>query len=117
MFVGARAGADALYRLAQIHRNMGYEERAAGYEEQLRRFDPQGVTAPPDFRLAEYQARAMVGLVEDGVWERETLLDMLSHQVEQFTEGVQSLMVERVLQTLLKQWPEDADILSYVDEL
>ncbi len=107
----------ALYRLARIHRDMGDEERAAGYEEQLRRFDPQGVTAPPDFRLAEYQARAMVGLVEDGVWERETLLDVVSHQVEQFTEGVQSLMVERVLGTLLESWPDDADVLGFLSEL
>ncbi|MBU0702437.1 MAG: tetratricopeptide repeat protein, partial [Chloroflexi bacterium] len=107
----------ALYRLAQIHREMGDEERAAEYEEQLRQFDPQSVDVPLDFHMAEYQARAMAGLVEDGVWERETLLDVVSYQVEQFTDEVPGLMVERVLQTLLERWPQDADFLFYLAEL
>ena len=106
----------ALYRLAQIHREMGDEERAADYEEQLRQFDPQGVDVPLDFHMAEYQARAMAGLVEDGVWGRETLLDVLSYQVEQVTINVQGLMTERVLGTLLERWPDDADILGFLNE-
>jgi len=107
----------ALYRLAQIHRDMGDEERAAEYEERLRQFDPQSVNVPLDFYMAECQARAMAGLVEDGVWERETLLDVVSYQVERVTTDVQGLMTERVLGTLLDRWPEDADILGCLDKL
>ncbi|MFQ6102246.1 MAG: tetratricopeptide repeat protein [Anaerolineae bacterium] len=107
----------ALYRLTQIHRDMGDEEHAAEYEERLRHFDLQSVTVPLDSRLAEYQGRAMVGLVDDGVWERETLLNVVSHQVEQSADGVSGSMTERVLQTLLGRWPEDADIIFYLAEL
>lgn len=107
----------ALYRLAQIHREMGDEERAAEYEEQLRQAASQGVAPPPNLRMAEYQGRAIVGLVEDGIWERETLLDVISHQTEQSTGDVQRLMTERELRTLLESWPEDATIAGCLDKL
>jgi tetratricopeptide (TPR) repeat protein len=107
----------ALYRLARIHRDIGGEEQAAIYEERLRVFDLQSVAVPIDFRLAEYQGQAMATLVDEGFWERAALLEVLSLQVEQSAEGVPGLMVERELQTLLERWPEDVDVLSYLDEL
>lgn len=107
----------ALHRLAQMHGDLGDEEHAAAYKEQLRHFDLHDVVVPLDFRLAEYQGWVMAALVDEGLWERDTLLDVVSSQVEQFAEGVPGLMVERVLQTLLEQWPEDADILFWLDEL
>jgi tetratricopeptide (TPR) repeat protein len=107
----------ALYRLAEIHRAMGDERQAAAYEEQLRYFELPSVAVPRDFRLAEYQAQAMAALVEDGTWERDTLLNVVSYQVWQFAEGVPGLMAERVLQRLLEQRPEDADLLFYLAEL
>jgi len=107
----------ALYRLAQIHRDLGDEKRAAEYEEQLRYFDLNAVTVSPDARMAEYRGRAMAALVDEGIWEREMLLNVLSFQVRQFAEGVPGLMTERVLGTLLEQWPQDADVLFYLAEL
>ena len=107
----------ALYRLAQMHRDLGDDERAAGYEEQLRYFDLNAVAVSPDARMAEYQGRAMGGLLQEGVWDRDTLLNVVSYQVWQFAEGAPGVMTERVLGTLLEQWPEDADILFYLGEL
>lgn len=104
----------ALYRLAQIHRVMGDEDTAAVYEERLRYSEPQSVTIPLDLRLAEYQAQAMAALVDEGIWERSTLLDVVSCQVERFAEGVSGLMMERELQVLLGRWPEDPDLLFYM---
>lgn len=40
------------------------------------------------------------------------LLNVISYQVRQFAEGVPGLLTERVLQGLLEQRPEDADLLS-----
>jgi len=107
----------ALYQLARIHRDLGDVERAAGYEERLRYFELESIAVPLDFRLAEYQGRAMVGLVEEGIWRRETLLSVISYQVWQFAEDVNGLMTEHVLEVLLGQWPEDPDILFYLAEL
>ena len=107
----------ALYRLAQIHHDLRDEEHGAEYEEQLRYFDLNVVAIPPDLRMAEYQGRAMAGLVDEGIWERETLLNVVSYQVWQFAEGVPGVMAERVLGALLERWPEDADILFYLAEL
>jgi hypothetical protein len=70
-----------------------------------------------DFRLAEYQARAMLGLVEDGLWEREKLLNMVSYQVEDVDGELVSLMTERVLTKLLEEMPEDPALLSYLEDL
>jgi len=107
----------ALYRLAQIHREMGDEECAAEYEERLRYFDLNAVAIAPDARMAGYQGWAMAGLVKDGVWERDKLLNVVSYQVWQFAEGAPGVMAERVLGSLLEQWPQDADILFYLAEL
>jgi len=107
----------ALHRLAEMHGDLGDEEHAAAYKEQLRHFDLDDVVVPLDFRLAEYQGWAMAALVDGGLWDRDALLDVVSSQVEQFAEGVPGLMVERVLQTLLEQCPEDSDVLLYMDEL
>jgi hypothetical protein len=59
----------------------------------------------------------MAGLVEDRLWERQTLLNVVSFQVQQFAEGVPGLMTERILQTLLERWPQDPDLLSRRSEL
>lgn len=107
----------ALYRLAQVHREMKDHERAAEYEEQLRSWDPEEIENPLDLRLAEYRGRAMAGLVDNGIWEREKTLSVLSYQVEQFGEGMEGLMTKRVIQTLLHLWPKDPDLLSYQAEM
>ena len=107
----------ALYRLAKAHREVGDVKTARGYEKQLQHFEPRSVAIPLDFRLAVYQGRAMAALVDDGLWERATLRDVVSGQVEQFADGVPGLMTERVLQTLLERWPQDSDLLARQAEL
>jgi tetratricopeptide (TPR) repeat protein len=107
----------ALYQLTRIHRNMGDKKTARTYQEQLKSFKLQSVNIPLDFRMAEYQGQAMGGLVDDGLWERATLLSVVSYQVRQFAEGVPGLMTERVLQTLLERWPQDSDLLARQAEL
>jgi tetratricopeptide (TPR) repeat protein len=107
----------ALYRLARAHRELGDVKQTKRYEEQLRYFELGSVEVPMDFRLAAFQGRAMAGLVEKGIWEREKLLNAVSYQVWQFAEGVQGLMTERLLETVLEQRPEDADVLFYRAEL
>jgi tetratricopeptide (TPR) repeat protein len=107
----------ALYQLMEIHRDLGSEEHAIAYEEQLRYFDLQSVTVPPDFRLAEYQGWTMAMLVDSGTWDRDTLLNVISYQVWQFSEGLYGLMTEQVLQTLLQHWPEDPVLLFYLAEI
>ncbi len=106
----------ALSRLRWIHSRMGDEQQAAIFEQQLRSIDPQTVAVPLDFRLAEYQALAMISLVEDGVWERERVLRVVSNQVQQ-SDGLNGLMTERVLQVLLNRWPDDQELIGYSDEL
>jgi len=107
----------ALYRLAQIHRAMGDEERAAEYEEQLRYPDFNGVAVSPDSRMAGYQERAIVGLVDDGVWGRDKLINVISYQMWQLDGGAPGETTERILGTLLERRPRDADILFYLAEL
>jgi tetratricopeptide (TPR) repeat protein len=107
----------ALYRLAKVHREMGDVKTARVYEKQLQHFEPRSVAIPLDFRLAVYQGRAMAALVDDGLWERATLRNVVSGQVEQFADGVPGLMTERVLQTLLERWPQDSDLLARQAEL
>lgn len=103
----------ALYRLYQIHHELGDEMHAAEYRRQLSAIQPQEVTLPLDFRLAEYQARAMIALVEEKIWGRDQLLGVLSQQVQQAGEGLlPSLMAKRLLEVLLEQWPDDQDLLS-----
>jgi tetratricopeptide (TPR) repeat protein len=107
----------ALYRLAKVHREMGDVKTARVYERQLQHFEPRSVAIPLDFRLAVYQGRAMAALVDEGLWERTTLRNVVSGQVEQFADGVPGLMTERVLQTLLERWPQDSDLLARQAEL
>ncbi|HEY76418.1 MAG TPA: tetratricopeptide repeat protein [Thermoflexia bacterium] len=107
----------ALYRLFKAHRDLGDIEQAAVYEERLRYFELESVAVPLDFRLAEYQGRAMVGLVEEGIWDRQMVLDVVAYQVEQFSEGVQGLMVERELEVMLEAWVGDGELLAYKREL
>jgi tetratricopeptide (TPR) repeat protein len=107
----------ALYRLAGVHQELGDEKQAERYEERLRYFELESVEVPMDFRLAAFQGRAMAGLMEEGIWEREKLLNVISYQVWQFAEGVRGLMTERLLETVLERRPEDADVLFYRAEL
>jgi len=97
----------ALCRLADIHHQMGDAGSAASLEGELERIAPEAVGVPLDFRLVEYQALAMVWLVDEGIWERQTLLDVVSRHVEEADGELQRLMAETELKTILGESPED----------
>lgn len=101
----------ALYGLYGIHQEIGDTVTADKYRERLKVAGESDIPLPLDFRLAECQVRAMAGLVEEGLWERETLLGILSSHIWNATDELSIRMVERELDTLLARWPEDPDLL------
>ncbi|MCQ5377452.1 MAG: tetratricopeptide repeat protein, partial [Candidatus Methanomethylicia archaeon] len=114
------ADPDNLYALLQLRdaaRVIGDGTLAAKYEEPLRYFALRSVAVPGDARLAEFQARAMAELVEAGIWTRATLRNVLAYQVWQFAPGDAAPRAERVLQSLIEKWPEDANLCFYLAEL
>lgn len=107
----------ALVHLARAYRDLDDARAAARYERRLRAFELEGIDVPLAPRLAEYQGQALAALVDDGLWEQETLLDVVSYQVWQYADGLQGVMTEQVLRTLLDRRPDDASILFYLAEL
>lgn len=106
----------ALYGLYAVHRKIGDTIAAAQYQKQLQMMGPN-VPLPMDFRLVECQAQAMARLVEEGLWERGALLEVLSSRIWDVADELSARMVERELQALLTQWPEDPDLLFLSGEL
>lgn len=107
----------ALVHLARAYRDLDDARAAARYERRLQAFEPEGIDVPPAPRLAEYQGQALTALVDDGLWEQETLLNVVSYQVWQHADGLHGLMTERLLRTLLERRPDDVSILFYLAEL
>lgn len=109
----------ALYRAACIYEEMSTEgvELARPLRGQLKDLVVDGVAVPTDPRLAEYLAQTMIALAEDGTWTRDMLLDVVAYQVRQFSQGASGAGAERILQTLVQHWPEDADLQFYLGEL
>lgn len=102
----------ALYNLYRIHHELGDTKRASIYVERLASMNPQTVVLPLDFRLAEYQAKAITVLVEEGIWERERMLEVTSRHVQQSTEILPRLIAMKFLEVLLKQWPAEPELFS-----
>ncbi len=110
----------ALYRAVKIYQGMSEQaakEFAEPMRERLQHFQLAGVTVPSEPRLAEYLARTMASLVNEGIWQQDTLLNVVSYQVWQFAKGPSAQATERLLQALLRKWPEDPDLLFYLAEL
>lgn len=101
----------ALYHLYKIHNELGDTKHAAIYLERLVSMNPKEVAVPLDFRLAEYQAQAMIALVKEKIWERERMLAIVSNQAQQSTDPLSRLITARLLEILLSQWPDDPDLL------
>jgi tetratricopeptide (TPR) repeat protein len=102
--------------LMRLYRAIGDQKRADAYEEQLRYYS-LGSLIVKDLPLAEYQGQAMAGLVKDGTWTHDMLLDVIAYQVWDFAAGIHGQMAERILRVLLEHWPDDADLLFYLAEL
>jgi len=97
----------AAYQLWRFHRHLGDVTGAEEIAAQLRRFEPKAVAvrADLDFRWPRYQAQAMARLVEEGLWTWGTLERVVAAQVARFAEGLEGLMVERLLQELAARRP------------
>lgn len=107
----------ALYRLYKIHQALGDAESAALYRGRLTSVDPQALSIPPDFRLAEYQSQAVIALVEEGIWSWEKVLLYVDHQVRSSDQPLSRLTSARVVESLLARWPNDADLQYYLNQL
>lgn len=101
----------ANWRLAQYY--AGDEEIVSHYREAVRYFRLESVAPPPDPRLTTYQAQAILGTVTEGLWSRETLLNVVSYRVWQD----QANGTEDLLKTLVAAIPDDADLGFYLGEL
>jgi len=107
----------SLLQLMDIHQALDDEVATDVFAERARFFTLENVAVPLDFRLAEYQGQAMLALVEQDIWDRATLLNVLAYQVWRFNEGINGLMTEHLLETVLRYGPDDPDLLFYQAEL
>lgn len=89
------------------------QEAATPYQDGVRYFSLTSIAVLPDRRLDQYQAQAFAGAVADGLWTRETLLNVVSYRVWQN----QSQATENVLQAILAKQPTDADLHFYLGEM
>ena len=107
-----------LYASWRLHQYYSDDQgRREYYRQRATYFPLESILPAVDPRLAPYRVQAMAGLVEDGVWERHTLLNAISYLVWQRHEGEAGLVVERMLLKLLEQWPRSADLHFYLAEL
>lgn len=102
----------AFIRLIEIHRALGDLETSATLEAEIRTVRPRRIGIPQDFRLADYQAEAMIWMVDEGQWEHRTLVGVVSRWMEEGPEGVEALMLERILERLRAWMPAEAAFQS-----
>ncbi len=102
----------ANWRLAGYYRAQGvpsdFEDKLSLY------FSPDELDfSAASSRLEPYDAAALVGLVEDGLWTREKLLHMLVYLIGRKPNDA----AETVLHRLLAEFPDDAQLHYYLGEL
>ena len=107
----------ALVRLAEAYARLEDEGQFRAYEKQLVDFAPGDAKIPLDFRLAAYQGRAMVELVEGGYWDREKALEVVESELSEVEGEVSVLMARRVLETMLDSWPDDGEVQELLETL
>lgn len=107
----------ALYSLYKVHQELGDAGNAAVFRERLTSVDPQALSIPLDFRLAEYQSQAVIALVEEGIWSREKVLFYVNHQVRSSERLLSRLILARFVESLVARWPNDADLRYYLNLL
>jgi len=103
----------ANYRLWQQAWKAGEIETAAAYGEALTYF-PLEAIHPADERVLNYVAAAMPALLEDGLWNREKTLNVVSFLVWRHTEAAG---VEGLLERLIERYPSNPDWPLYMAEL
>ena len=103
----------ANYFLWKQAQEAGDVEATAAYSETLIYF-PLEAVQPTDERLLDYIAEVIPNLLEDGLWDREKTLNVVSFLVWQHDGAVG---VERLLEYLTARYPSEPDWPFYLAEL
>jgi len=104
----------SLYALQQlVELGDGNKAQTIATQDKLRYFDLVSLELRGDPLLDRYDAMAMSSLVREGIWERDAILNIASFLVWQD----QSTRTQGLLQALLEEWPEDADLWFYLGDL
>ena len=112
--VGLRPGdLYATYNLYRLAETAGDADAATTYSETLVYF-PLEAVHPTDERLLNYAAEAIPALLEDGLWDRDKTLNVVSFLVWQHNGAAG---VERLLEQLSERYPAEPDWSFYLAEL
>ena len=103
----------ANYHLWAQVRQGGDLEAMAAYSETLTYFPLEAID-PGDERLLDYAAEVIPALLEDGLWDREKTLNVVSYLVWQHDEATG---VERLLEQLVERYPTEPGWPFYLAEL
>ena len=103
----------ANYHLWKHARQSGDLEAAVVYSEILTYFPLEAIN-PSDERLLDYATEVVPNLLEEGLWNREKTLNVVSYLVWQHSEAAG---VEHLLQGLAKQYSTEPDWPLYLAEL
>jgi tetratricopeptide (TPR) repeat protein len=103
----------ANYFLWKQAHETGDAEAAAVYSHMLTCF-PLEAVHPADERLLDYAAEIIPALLEDGLWDHDKTLNVVSFLVWQH-HGAPG--VERLLQRLIERYPAEPDWLFYLAQL
>jgi len=103
----------ANYHLWMQARQGGNLGAAAAYSETLTYFPLEAID-PGDERLLDYAAEVIPDLLEEGLWERDKTLNVVSFLVWQHDEATG---VERLLEQLIGRHPTEPDWPFYLAEL
>jgi len=103
----------ANYHLWMQARQDGDLGAAAAYSETLTYFPLEAID-PGDERLLDYVAEAILALLEDGLWDRDKTLNVVSFLVWQHNGATG---VERLLEQLTERYPTEPEWPFYLAEL
>jgi tetratricopeptide (TPR) repeat protein len=103
----------ATYHLWRQALQSGDLAGATVYSETLAYF-PLEAVHPADERLLGYAAAVMPALLEDGLWDREKTLNVVSFLVWQHDQATGT---ERLLERLIERYPAEPDWPFYLAEL
>ena len=103
----------ATYNLYRLAKTAGDADAATTYSETLVYF-PLEAVHPTDERLLGYVAEAIPALLEDGLWDRDKTLNVVSFLVWQHNGAAG---VERLLEQLSERYPAEPDWSFYLAEL
>ncbi len=101
------------YYLWKRAQEIGDVRDAAVYSQTLTYFPLEAVD-PTDERLLDYAVRVIPTLLEEGVWDRERMLNVVSYLVWQHNRAAG---VERLLEDLVARYPAEPDWPFYLAEL